>query len=98
MSTFRVVLITHSVIHASPRREPPSPLLYFIDFFVFDGVLISGKSFRTIQSCEQVFGVPPGRTSTLDPVRKAFESEGIEFIGTPEDLPGFSVRRKANNA
>ncbi len=34
-------------------------------------------------------GVPPSRSSSLSAIEAAFEAAGIEFIGTPDDGPGY---------
>jgi predicted transcriptional regulator len=48
----------------------------------------AGVSLPTIQRFEAVDDIPPSRSSTLLDVRKALESAGIEFIGSPSDRPG----------
>jgi len=53
----------------------------------------SSISIRTLKSIENFNGVPECRTSTLEKIRIAFESAGIEFIGTPDDRPGVRVSR-----
>ena len=35
----------------------------------------------------------PSHAATLDKIKAALESAGIEFIGTPEDGPGIRLRR-----
>ena len=55
----------------------------------------SGVSLRTLLRFEQFDGVPPSRSSNLMDVQKAFETAGVEFIGTPEDAPGIRIRRVA---
>ncbi len=52
---------------------------------------VSGVSQPTIQRFEQVDGIPPSRSSTLNDVKKALEAAGIEFIGTPDDGPGIRL-------
>lgn len=52
----------------------------------------SGLGLRTIKRFEAVDGVPPSRTQTLMEVKVAFETAGIEFIGTPDDSPGIRLR------
>jgi len=34
---------------------------------------------------------PQGRDVTIDSIRTAIESAGIEFIGTPENAPGIRI-------
>lgn len=65
---------------------------------ISDLAMISGVSVPTVQRFEQVDGIPPSRSSTLDAVRKALESSGIEFIGTPEDRPGIRIGRKSEQS
>jgi transcriptional regulator with XRE-family HTH domain len=48
----------------------------------------------TIQRLEQHDGVPPSRSQTLEDIQRAFESAGIEFIGTPDDAPGARIRSR----
>lgn len=48
----------------------------------------SSISLRTLKTLETFDGVPECRTITMNKVQKAFETAGIEFIGTPEDRPG----------
>jgi len=51
----------------------------------------SGVSIRTIKMIEARAENPQGRNSTLESIRNAIESAGIEFIGTPEDAPGIRI-------
>lgn len=46
---------------------------------------------RTISRLEEVDGVPPSRSSTLNDVQKAFENAGVEFIGGADDSPGVRI-------
>ena len=48
----------------------------------------SGVGLRTIKRIETEDGPPKSSVTTLEKIRKAFESVGIEFIGSPEDRPG----------
>src|SRR5262245_31420483 len=48
----------------------------------------SGITSRTIKRLEQSNGVPPSRTSVLEAIQKAFEDEGIEFVGRSDHGPG----------
>ena len=50
----------------------------------------------TIKRFELMDGVPSGNVKTLFSLIKAFETAGIEFVGTPEDRPGvrFSAKLK----
>jgi len=52
----------------------------------------SGVAFSTLMRLETGEGVPGAQAKTLDAIAKAFESAGIEFIGTPEQ--GAGVRWK----
>jgi transcriptional regulator with XRE-family HTH domain len=52
----------------------------------------SGVAFSTLMRLETGEGVPGAQAKTLDAIQKAFESAGVEFIGTPEQ--GAGVRWK----
>jgi transcriptional regulator with XRE-family HTH domain len=52
----------------------------------------AGVGLQTVKRFEAAEGIPPSRSSTLLDVRKALESAGIEFIGTPEQNPGIRVK------
>jgi transcriptional regulator with XRE-family HTH domain len=52
----------------------------------------SGVAFSTLMRLEAGEGVPGAQAKTLDAIQKAFESAGIEFIGTPDS--GAGVRWK----
>lgn len=54
---------------------------------------LSGVSLPTIQRFEQVDGIPPSRSSTLINLMRTLEAAGVEFIGSPEDLPGVRIHR-----
>jgi transcriptional regulator with XRE-family HTH domain len=51
----------------------------------------AGVAAKTIMRLESVVGVPQSRTGTLQLIKRALESAGIEFIGTPEDRPGIRL-------
>lgn len=53
----------------------------------------SGVAFSTLMRLETGEGVPGAQAKTLETIQKAFESAGIEFIGTPEDGPGVRLRK-----
>lgn len=53
----------------------------------------SGVGISALMRLEGAEGVPSGNIKTFDSVQKAFESAGIEFIGTPES--GAGVRWKS---
>lgn len=55
----------------------------------------SGVSFASMMRLESFEGVPSSNIKTLDAIKKAFEDEGVEFIGTPGDRPG--VRLNVSN-
>ena len=55
----------------------------------------AGVSMKTIVRLETVDGVPPSRSETLNDIQMAFESAGIEFIGSPTDGPGIRIRRRS---
>ncbi|MBT8518747.1 helix-turn-helix transcriptional regulator [Polynucleobacter paneuropaeus] len=52
----------------------------------------SGVGFSTLMRLEVLEGTPGSHVKTLEAIKKAFESAGIEFIGTPEQ--GAGVRWK----
>jgi transcriptional regulator with XRE-family HTH domain len=52
----------------------------------------SGVAFSTLMRLETGEGVPGAQAKTLDSIKKAFESAGIEFIGSPDQ--GAGVRWK----
>ena len=51
----------------------------------------SGVSVRTIKMIEARAENPQGRNATIESIRNALETAGIEFIGTPEDAPGIRI-------
>lgn len=53
----------------------------------------SGVAFSTLMRLETGEGVPSAQAKTLDLIQKAFESAGLEFIGSAED--GAGVRWKS---
>ena len=52
---------------------------------------LSGVSVRTLKRMESVLDVPHSNQPNLAAVKLAFESLGIEFIGTPDDRPGIRI-------
>lgn len=58
-----------------------------------DAALKSGVSLPTIKRLEVTEGVPPSRSQTLQDLQRAFETAGIEFIGTPDDRPGVRLAK-----
>lgn len=55
---------------------------------------LAGVGVQTIMRFENAEGIPPSRSATLDCVKRALESAGVEFIGTPDDGPGIRLRKK----
>ena len=53
----------------------------------------TGLGFSTLMRLEVLEGVPSAQARTLEAIQKAFESAGIEFVGTPEDGPGVRLRK-----
>jgi predicted transcriptional regulator len=53
----------------------------------------AGVSWATIKRFELCAGIPQSRAGTLERVRSALESAGIEFIGDPIASPGVRLRR-----
>ena len=54
----------------------------------------TGLGFSTLMRLEVLEGVPGAQAKTLETIQKAFESAGVEFIGSPEDGPGVRWRVK----
>jgi transcriptional regulator with XRE-family HTH domain len=52
----------------------------------------SGVAFSTLMRLETGEGVPSAQAKTLEAIKKAFNQEGIEFIGTPESGAGVRWR------
>ena len=53
----------------------------------------SGVSFASMMRLESFDRVPASNFKTLAAVKTAFESAGIEFIGSPDDGPGVRLRK-----
>ena len=53
----------------------------------------SGVGISALMRLESAEGIPSGNIKTFEAVQKAFETAGIEFIGSPED--GAGVRWKS---
>ncbi len=51
----------------------------------------SGVSISTIKRAEASASVPQITGPNMIAIRTAFEGEGVEFIGTPEDRPGVRI-------
>lgn len=54
---------------------------------------LSGVGWATVRRFEEVEGIPPSRSGTLERVQSALEQAGIEFIGDPEVSPGVQLKR-----
>ena len=54
----------------------------------------SGVSLATIQRLEPQSGVPVSHQRTLLDIKRAFETAGVEFTGTPENGPGVRIKPK----
>ena len=52
----------------------------------------TGLGFSTLMRLEVLEGIPSAQAKTLETIQKAFESAGVEFIGTLDD--GAGVRWK----
>ena len=52
----------------------------------------SGVSFASMIRLESFEGIPSSNIRTLEAIKKAFEEEGIEFIGSPESGAGVRWR------
>ena len=53
----------------------------------------AGIAISTIRRIEAVDGVlPTASIKTLEAVKKALESAGVEFIGTPDHQPGVRLK------
>ena len=51
----------------------------------------SGVGIRTIKRFEAVNEITSGNLATIQKLKSALESAGIEFIGTPTDRPGIRI-------
>lgn len=56
--------------------------------------LAAGVSLPTVQRLEQHDGIPPSHSGTLQKIKAAFETAGIEFTGAPDDAPGIRVHAR----
>ena len=52
---------------------------------------VTGIGIATLKRYEAARGVPLSRKGHLETLKAAYESAGIEFIGTPEDAPGIRI-------
>ena len=57
----------------------------------------SGIGVATIRRVEVLDGVPPMHARTIQAIKTALESAGIEFIGSPEDAPGVVLHNMGKN-
>ncbi len=53
----------------------------------------TGVGTATIVRYEKSSGAPKTRKDSLELIRHALESAGIEFIGTPNDAPGIRIHK-----
>ena len=53
----------------------------------------SGIGIATIKRLEAVNGLPPAHARTLEALRITLESAGVEFLGSPDHLPGVRLTR-----
>lgn len=53
---------------------------------------MASVGWATIQRFEGVDGIPPSRGGTLERVKEALETAGVEFIGDPVHSPGVRLR------
>ena len=58
----------------------------------------SGISTSTIKRIEILDGLPNSTKANILAIKSALEAAGIEFTGTPEDLPGVRMNRAKKNA
>ena len=54
----------------------------------------AGVGWATVQRFESAPGIPLSRSGTLERVKVALESAGIEFIGDPISSPGVRLRNR----
>ena len=57
----------------------------------------SGVGVATVRRMELAEGIPSSNAQNLELVKRALESLGVEFIGTPEDRPGVRLSSPAKN-
>jgi transcriptional regulator with XRE-family HTH domain len=53
---------------------------------------LSNVGEATIKRIEAGTGLPSAHIKTLDSLIKAFQLEGVEFIGSPDDRPGVRLK------
>ncbi len=53
---------------------------------------MSGVGLATIRRYELMTGIPAGFAHSINEIKTALESAGVEFIGTPEDRPGVRLK------
>ena len=66
----------------------------FLRWSINDLAKASGVSVPTIQRLEMDDGVPSGRSQTLAEIKKALETAGVEFTGTPDNDPGLRLKTR----
>lgn len=54
----------------------------------------SGIGFSTLMKMESDPGVPNSNFKTFEAIKNTLESEGIEFIGSPNDAPGVRLHKR----
>ena len=54
----------------------------------------SGVGTATLQRMEVMEGVPSCQVRTLLAIKEALESAGVEFVGSPTDDPGVTLKTK----
>lgn len=54
----------------------------------------SGVGISALMRLESATGIPSGNIKTFEAVQRAFEEEGIVFIGAPDDGPGVRLFSK----
>lgn len=57
----------------------------------------TGVGTATISRYELADAVPHSRKGNLEKIRAAFEAEGIEFIGAPENRPGIRIGKSPDS-
>ncbi len=57
----------------------------------------SGLGVATVRRMELAEGVPSSSALNLGQIKKTLESQGVEFIGSPEDRPGVRLSKPVNS-
>lgn len=58
---------------------------------------VSGVSTSTIKRLEADDGMPMSTKANLAAIKRALESAGIEFVGTPDDGPGIRIHKSTRS-